>query len=292
MSGTNACVVVKVRAGLGNQFFQYAAARALADRLACRVVLDTSIYWPDSLRKFSLLDYNIRASMLYPFERLRLNKRSRLVSRAGVKLNALFRSTVLENAMTVEDPGRQHVVDLPTSTDRPIYLKGYWQDYRYFRDDADAIVEDLQPRRLAASVRKQVREIEACESVAIHVRRGDYIGQEYFGLCGMDYYEAAVAHVAARVRSPVLFIFTEDPAWVREHCSFGFPTHVIAGSTWNPVDDFFLMSRCRHKILANSTFSWWAPILGSYPDSVVVSPKTWFHGEKDWTPALAHWHLI
>ena len=127
--------------------------------------------------------------------------------------------------------------------------------------------------------------IESCHSVSLHVRRGDYASDPVFlamhGLCPLDYYERAVKHVSERVSDPVFFLFSDDPDWVRANLNVHGTVEVVdqngpdAGS-----EDLRLMSRCRHHIVANSTFSWWGAWLNGGAPKIVVAPQRWFADES------------
>ena len=126
-----------------------------------------------------------------------------------------------------------------------------------------------------------VKEIQSCESVAIHVRKGkDYTSrEEYQNTCGIEYYKKAIATIQKKVEHPQYYIFTDNPIWVKEH--FNFIDYKIID--WNPTVgwgnhfDMQLMSLCKHNIIANSTYSWWGAFLNKSKSQLVISPKEWFN---------------
>ena len=123
--------------------------------------------------------------------------------------------------------------------------------------------------------------IGGCESICIHVRRGDYVidakTNQHHGICSLDYYYRCASAVAERTKDPHFFVFTDDPLWVREHLKLQYPmTFVDQNGSREAYEDIRLMSQCRHHIIANSSFSWWGAWLGTSPENIVFAPKQWF----------------
>ena len=114
-------------------------------------------------------------------------------------------------------------------------------------------------------------------SVGIHIRRGDYLRNPFHGVLPLEYYEVAMDYFRARISQPVFYCFTDDPKWVRD--TFPLSSHFILCSDNYSKSDFHdlqLMATCRHQIIANSTFSWWAAWLNANPDKIVIAPNRWF----------------
>jgi len=171
------------------------------------------------------------------------------------------------------------------------YLRGFWQSESYFADIRETLLEELNP--LAAPSVKDLAVIEAMHrpaSVSLHVRRGDYVSLSsaaaFHGLCGLDYYNRAVDYIAERVESLNVFIFSDDPQWVRENLKLRFPVYYIDhNNSANAFQDLRLMSYCMHHVIANSSFSWWGAWLAKFEKKIVVSPSKWFQVERP-TPDL------
>ena len=118
--------------------------------------------------------------------------------------------------------------------------------------------------------------------MSIHVRRGDYVSdaitQEIHGLSPLEYYAAAIQHIAHVAVQPHFFVFSDDPSWVRQNLHIDYPTTYVEHNTADRnYEDLRLMSLCRHHIIANSTFSWWGAWLGSNRAKMVIAPKRWFN---------------
>ncbi len=165
----------------------------------------------------------------------------------------------------------------------PIYIAGYWQSERYFRDVEKHIREDFS-FRLPLSDRNRgiIEEITGTESVGVHVRRGDYAekpgaARTHGGVCGDEYYRKAVSLVAGKVKNPVFFFFSDAIDWVESNLRVRDPSRYVGGNAGDrDWEDMRLMSLCRHNIIANSSFSWWAAWLNSNPGKTVIAPSRWF----------------
>jgi len=148
---------------------------------------------------------------------------------------------------------------------------GYWQTEKYFNEEV--IRTEIVPRHdvaVPAGIFTQ-------GSVAVHVRRGDYLQvYEHQGnVLGMDYYSRAMEYVKSRISDARFYIFSDDPGWCWDNFPFECP--VISKIKGNQHDDLYLMSQCHHAIIANSSFSWWGAWLNPNKDRIVVAPKKWFH---------------
>jgi hypothetical protein len=178
--------------------------------------------------------------------------------------------------------------------------EGYFNSAKYFSEIADTIRTDfrLKPEYESTLPPDLLSSINNHCSVSIHVRRGDYATkptiQSYHGICGLEYYEKAITEIIGHTTQPQFFIFSDDIKWCRENIQPLFsqidPTKNIPEpifvSGLRPYQDLILMSRCRHQIIANSTFSWWAAWLNNNPDKIVIAPQSWLKDKNSSTPDL------
>lgn len=273
-------ILVKLRGGLGNQLFQYALGRRLALRCGAPLKLDLSFYEGQTLRSYGLSYYNIAASVASPKEVMVVTRtgRSGILPRLGQVVRSLLpyhRRRYIRERMLRFDPEVLRVK-------APAYLVGYWQSEKYFQGIADVLRRDLtlavppSPESRATRAR-----LDAVESVSLHIRRGDYASnpstRAHHGLCGLDYYRAAAAEMARMVREPHLFVFSDDMAWAKDNLGLEHvTTYVDHNAEKRDHEDLWLMSACKHHILANSSFSWWGAWLSKHPDKTIIAPKNWF----------------
>lgn len=277
-------VIVNLFGGLGNQMFQYAAARRLAHVNQAELKLDTGWFGngadADRTRNYGLGVFNIEESFATPAEVRAMCGRDtqgwpRLAKRI---LNACGYQ---KKSRTVQEQHYHFSPDVLQRGDN-VYLDGYWQSPRYFQDVAGLIRNEFTFRPPPAPDNAaMLANITGCESVSLHVRRGDYVSNpqtaQYHGTCGLDYYARCVDLISGRVSNPHFFVFSDDPGWVRENLSIPFSvTFISHNGPKRAYEDLRLMGCCRHNIIANSSFSWWGAWLNANPDKIVLAPERWF----------------
>ncbi len=276
-------VIVRLTGGLGNQMFQYAAGRALADRLGAELLLDTRAL--EHVLAFKV--YTRRAYALSPFKlRARLATAADLknwpvwVVEIGMRLRfvrPLFRRWHFESAITY-DPSLRTLHE-------PVCLVGYWQSERYFIDVADGIRADFTLRDPLRDANANLLELaRSTGRVGLHVRRGDFVSvndaAQMHGLCSVDYYRRAMSFVRHRCPECHFLVFSDDPQWTCAELSLDPSAVFVAGNEQRPEQDLALMSACKHHIIANSSFSWWAGWLGYSPEQIVIAPSPWYASPK------------
>lgn len=123
-------------------------------------------------------------------------------------------------------------------------------------------------------------EIMGCNSVFVHIRRGDYLSPKYKdrfeGCCTLDYYQKALEYINNHVENPRYFVFSNDIGWTKENISVDNPTYIDWNTGENSPIDMFLMSHCKYAIIANSTFSYWGGMLGE-TKHIVTYPEKWIN---------------
>jgi hypothetical protein len=175
------------------------------------------------------------------------------------------------------------ILDVPTDS----YLFGYWQSEKYFREEARTIRADFTFKPPLSRINDALaRQIGRQNAISLHVRRGDYANNPKttatHGLCSLDYYRSAIKYVTDRVEAPSFYIFSDDPAWVKENIRLDFPCHYVDNNKGaESYNDMRLMSMCKHHIIANSSFSWWGAWLNPNPEKIVVAPQKWFANNND-----------
>lgn len=268
-------ILMTLIGGLGNQMFQYAAGRSLALSTGQDLVLDLRHYRRArehgyALSVFDLADRPVEDSELPPFPRERplAHLVWRLTGRGPRKLREI----------------KSGYDSRIAKVDSSVWLEGYFQSERYFAPHAGVIRKELSVKqapdpenaRWLSEIKNQPR------AVSLHVRRGDYVRNAKFaarhGTCTPAYYCAALDHVAAGMDAdPVIYAFSDDPAWVEENLDLPAEMRVVGhnGPDRN-YEDLRLMSACRHHIIANSSFSWWGAWLNPDPGKIIAAPQRWF----------------
>jgi hypothetical protein len=292
-------LIVRVIGGLGNQMFQFAAGRALSLAHKTELLLDVSEFSHYQRHHgFELATVFCCPLALAKPEDLRsvLGWQS---SKLAQRLLASRRFRFLRSDRFLIEPHFHYWQGLNKATP-PFYMVGYWQSERYFAHVADVIRKDFTFRQpLTGQNQRLAEKISSVNAVSLHVRRGDYANDPktiaVHGLCPIEYYRDAVQYIADRVEEPNFFIFSDDPQWVRAHLRIPFPcSYVEQNRGAESYNDMRLMSMCKHHIIANSTFSWWAAWLDDRPDKIVIAPKRWFANyEADTRDLYCHgWVLL
>jgi hypothetical protein len=274
-------ILSSIIGGLGNQMFQYAAGRALSLRLSQPFQLDISGFDGYGLhhgfelsRVFSCNPEIATEAEVRDF----LGWRAYWVTRKILKRPSF---AMLRGTRLVVEPHFNYwpgIMSVSSNT----YMSGYWQSEKYFNDASESIQADFTFRQPFSRENVELTEkIDKRMSVSLHVRRGDYVTHSktnaVLGLCSLEYYRAAIFHIAEHVENPEFFIFSDDIPWVMDRLQINFPCkYVDHNQGAESYNDMRLMSLCRHNIIANSSFSWWGAWLNKNSDKIVISPRKWF----------------
>lgn len=267
-------IIVQLTGGLGNQMFQYAAAKALAHKHNTVLKYDFFIRRGDILRYFSLGYFNVKIEKV---SKIDLDKITKLSNNIFLRKFGFFNRIIKEKYLNFD----QSFLKLPNN----VLLIGYWQSEKYFKDIEDIIRSDFTFKNPMDRKNKEISKcIQKIESVGMHVRRGDYVTDkrtnQFHGICGLDYYNRAVSFIEKRVKSPYFFIFSDDPKWVKSNIRLSHPVYnVDFNRDGKSYEDMRLLSLCRHNIIANSSFSWWGAWLNRNPNKIVIAPKKWFNDQ-------------
>ena len=255
------CLELKIVGGLGNQLFQYAAGRSLSIKKNIPyLLLNSESYKNDPFgRKFGLSNFRVKGSVLQ-------NEMLRKVFRKGTKINRVISGCPLYNIIEEDGLKLQPIAD---KTRFITSLSGYWQSDFYFSDIYNILLEELVPLDLPALPGL----FNGKNTVAVHIRRSDYLGDRRFGALGEQYYHDAIELAKRKIDKPSFIFFSDDIGWCKEK---------FKGEGFSFCDDLawerdylqlYLMSKCAHQIIANSSFSWWGAWLNSDPGKIVIRPE-------------------
>ena len=268
-------VSIRLSGGLGNQMFQYAAARAAALDRGAQLVLDLRSLSGDHGHNNYGLDF---------FRLAEKNLRTTHIRTHGIRsaLQRLTKPKILRRYVSVHHQQR-HFEPFPETGGNDLNLRGYFQSEAYFADIAGILRRDFLPvAPLSDAANLWLDRIKATPTAgSLHIRRGDYTDNRTqpgpYVDCAPDYYRNAAKLIADQVGPPSLFVFTDDPDWVRRNASFDHPTFFVDSTDrLSPHSDMMLMAACDHNIIANSTFSWWGAWLNNAADKIVITPDRWF----------------
>ncbi len=276
-------IIVKLIGGLGNQMFQYAAGRSIAGRLGTVLKLDIENFDKEgvTIRNYGLKIFRIQENIA-SFKDIAKTK----IPPKGF-LKYFPRAVKLLELLT----GRSHIIEtkkrivLNKITDNS-YLEGNWNSEKYFSGIGSILRKEFTFKaRPDDKNRAILKQIQRCNSVSIHVRRGDYVTNskvnKLYHICSLNYYLKATKIINKFAIKPVFFVFSDDPAWVKSNFSGIKPVFFVNHNTGEKsYEDMRLMSACQHNIIANSSFSWWGAWLNHNPSKIVIAPKKWFKDDS------------
>jgi hypothetical protein len=255
--------------GLGNQMFQYASAMRIAKATQRALFVDIS-YLCDRNREpnFVLRDYQldmfgVTTPLVY------FPKFSTTVISDG--------QFEFDSSVTISQIAVDLIIERVSSESDSVLLIGYWQSARAIGERSSVCdLFKFHPNLTDESV-TLLAEIRSNDSVMVNVRRTDFVTNGINGVIGMEYYSKAINHIKYLRPTARFYIFSDDIDW----CQANFPTysvieHIHAGEGF--LSYLYLMSQCKHFVIPNSTFAWWAAYLGYTNDSVVVRPKQFMPG--------------
>jgi len=244
--------------------FQYALGRQLEIKYKSRLYLDLSNFEIDKLRKYELGNLNITEHFIPP-----------LVLRILIKLKVLKQ---------YYHSGRKYDEGVFNSGSN-IHLVGYWQSEKYFMDIKGILVDEIIDKDVVNSYH-QFSKLTECNTVALHVRRQDYVNNSetanHHGALDVEYYNNAVDLMNKNVSDPHYIVFTDDVAWAKANIVLNQKTtyweNDSEDKSWH---DLILMSSCKHFIIANSSYSWWAAWLAEKEGTMIIAPSRWFNDTPD-----------
>lgn len=266
-------IIVQLSGGLGNQMFQYALYRQLL-AMGREVKIDDETCYKDAgTREKQLSVFGITYDKATQEELITLtDAKMDLASRIRRKIVGRKTKSYME---------RQFNFDETVFQLEEAYLEGCWQSEKYFSMVKKTLRQEFIMNMPVDKENEYfLEQIMQTESISVHIRRGDYLQQQavYGNICTEEYYEHAIALMKERHPKAIFYLFSNDAVWVREH---------MIGEQYVVVDcndestgylDMLLMSRCKHHIIANSSFSWWSAWLNQNSEKEIVAPKKWLNG--------------
>lgn len=274
----NKMIITQLTGGLGNQMFIYAMGKAVANRLGVEFKIDTTIYKEHKKRKYQLNNFNISAKEASVFE-------------IAIRKYNPFRKIVKDEKYEFIPSA----LELPDNSYIDSFIHNYWhvwQSEKYFTEIEDIVRKEFTLKEpLPKNTDKLIESTKTTNSVSVHIRRTDYKEpkqQAIFKLCTPEYYSDAISYISKKVGNPKFFVFSDDLEWSK---TLPFPKDTIFIGPEFGLQDFqelIVMSKRKHNIIANSSFSWWAAWLNENPRKIVITPKKWFVkpdiNEKDLIP--------
>lgn len=264
-------VIVRFQGGIGNQLFQYAFYKKL-EHIGKDVYADLNTFdYRTEKREYQLplLGLEVREA---PYHIIR-----RMFPIGEDIWSKILRNTVFKGHC-IKDIDSQ-IFDEKFYKYDNIYLSGYWQTERYFVDIKDNILNNINFAPIDNSDNVSVlKKIRGTNSISVHIRFGDYMENPmYKDICTRDYYIGAINEIKKKCTDSRLFVFSDDSRRAREFLG-NLQYDLVDFNTGNSsYYDMYLMSQCKHNIIANSSYSWWGAYLNTNPHKIVIAPSLWLN---------------
>lgn len=292
-------IIVQLQGGLGNQLFQYATGRAIAERSDGKLLLDqgwfSMSYDNVTPRELLLMDLNVKGDLISPNPPIKRPK----------KIRRLFQTLApLDPYIFIEKQPYQFDVrlkKLPRFRNQNLYLIGYWQSYRYFDAIKSVLQSEIQPKTpLDDHYLRYLHDIKDANSAMVHVRRGDYVklasAAKIHGCLGLEYYQKGMGMLLADNPTTNFFVFSDDLDWAKANLPYQDKICFIESTNKlnAPIQELFLMTQCQKHLIANSSLSWWGAWLSKSHHPQVIAPQNWtLDAEKTWGDLLPQqWQKI
>lgn len=291
--------IIRMSGGLGNQMFQYALYLKLRSMGKEVKFDDINEYRGEGVRPIMLAVFGVE----YPrasWDEIVAFTDGSMEWKKRIRRRLFGRRAIMYDESGYYDP---KILEFDS-----MYLRGAFQSERYFADIKEEVRSTYQfpeleemhlPSKLYESTRESLERIMGTESVGLHMYRGDSRNNEelYDGICTEQYYEGAVRYIQDRYPDAVFYIFSNEPKWVKNWVISLMKNQIEEGMSREEIRnlqkrfilmdenseqtgylDMLLMSRCRHNIISNSSFSWWASWLNEHPGKLTCAPSRWING--------------
>ncbi|MCM1087829.1 MAG: alpha-1,2-fucosyltransferase [Muribaculaceae bacterium] len=275
--------VVKISDGLGNQMFQYAFARKLQIDTGRKVYLDTRfINNEDSVfRKEDGCLAKKNGYRIYGLDRFRIKlpsaddcvlKHWKYLSGNGFLRQEIY--AMSKNGLWPWKYCDEDIMEVNSNTFFPVYYKGYFFNLRYY-DDIKKILQKEFVLKSKIHLPLELKTIlKNDNTVGLHIRRGDFLKLNR-DISQKGYYPKALELMAQKADKPTYLIFSDDMAWVKDNLKIDDRVVYISDMGFQDYEEMMIMKHCKHHIIANSTFSYWAAYLNPNPNKVVICPRYW-----------------
>lgn len=272
-------IFINLKGGLGNQMFQYAFGAYLQKKYNRKI-----FFLKDYFLKFNIHNgyelnkvFNIKVDENNALFKSSFPFFSRFFILRLIFARPFFSKILPKNIIT--DSFYTH---RELNPEIPYYFDGYWQNEELLREIRSDLIEIFRFKNFFDKAEKVLlsKIVRSNASVSIHIRRGDFLNKKKFWskaiTCETSYYINAIMEIYSKVPNPDLYYFSDDPNWVAKNLLSLFPGHLVKRENkCQSYKDMYLMSLCKHNIIANSTFSWWAAWLNTHEKKNVIAPFFW-----------------
>jgi hypothetical protein len=268
-------LTVYCQGGLGNQLFQFVVGYILAKKNKINLRIN--------VESFNSYDLEFELDKFPEIRKLNIHKIKNYNFFAKIYLY-LYNKLFLDNQEFEKSPFVFNGDLLKEKIVKNVTIKGFFQSEKYFVNYKKIVLKLFRFSKTRDKLlQKYLNLIKNKNSVAIHIRRGDYLNNPkvryVHGILKEDYYKKSISYFKKRVKNPIFFIFSDDIELVKKTFFFFNKEKFIFIDTKSSINDLHLMSNCKHFIIANSTFSWWGAWLSKNKHKIICAPKNWLRAK-------------
>lgn len=279
---------MKLMGRLGNQLFIYSLAREIVQKYNTTVLIydrnkEKDPKWHSRLehynldprikftsKKLKLYCMNPFRFAIYAFNRYKIKS---MTPRARHEFQLKHMQSLEKMGFFLLEDGYK---ELPKSINRNMFFEGFFQSEKYFSDVRKNLLKELVPKhKFSNDEYNFMKKIESCNSVCVTIRLGDYLKNPTHQVCSIEFYKKAIQKMKDRFPNAKFFVFSDDIRLVKEKFQFDDNVEYDTGK----MEDYaslYIMSKCKHFIISNSSFSWWAQYLSTNNQKVVIAPSRWY----------------
>lgn len=303
-------IKVELHGRLGNQLFQYATARALQEKTGQDILISLRTIkgekdkeggsgWEDTLKYFNVKKYKIYTKKLP----IMLYKSSLIQIALMFAYYAAYKPFLKKNPYDFVGLKNKQLKWAPLLNKYGVwwlkqgyyafdnlyhgnyFLNGGFESPKFFEEIRPLLLKELTlKQKLNKRQNKIVDELEKFDSVCISIRKfalQDEEREKIYNVCNIEYFCKAITIMKKELNNPVFYVCSNDVEWVRKNMDFNNSQVIYENSVDKPYIKLILMSKCKHFIISNSTFSWWAQYLGTYEEKKVIAPGHWYNNGFD-----------
>lgn len=288
-------IIIRLKGGLGNQMFQYALGLKLAHDLNTDLQLDVSSLLDRSKGDFVYRNYDLSIFKINDTFRMSPKFLQFIYKAKSSKITKMVRKHLASKHAIIKEEHFHYQASLVNQAKENTIYEGWFQSPLYFQGIEEKVREKFTYKTpILEKSKTLLNRIQSSNAICLNVRRTDFLKVDTLNTTNKDYFLRAAKHLANSVENPHFFIFSDDVEWCRENIILDHPLEVVDhGHKGEKFGNYMqLMTACKHYIIPNSSFAWWAVWLNQNPDKKVIAPKNWFNDESIDTRDLVPKHWI
>ncbi len=276
-------IIMRLKGGMGNQMFQYAMGMKLAQMSNTKLRLDLSSLLDRSKGNFVYRDYDL--SVFNVKDEFVISPRllKAIYKVKSAKIRKVVHSNIAKKRKVIKEEDFHFQPSLLSNADINTLYEGWFQSPKYFEGIEDQLRQQFSfKNEILPRSTTLLREIQHTNSICLNVRRTDFLKVDNLNTTDLSYFANAAKYIGSKVQDPTFFIFSDDIHWCRRNIVLDYPIHIVGHQhKGHKFSNYLqLMTHCKHFIIPNSSFAWWAVWLNDNSERIVVAPKRWFNDPK------------